>query len=551
VPSHLEQLWLRFVHGEDLSSAESAQLATYLGDRPATAKAFVEDRRLHGALRVFHELSMPQVRDRFVDSFQARQVLDLDGDRFSKSVDQKLSTRNIRRTKERRVSGAPWLTFLAGFGCAAALAFGLWRFSGPALHPLDEAANTRVASSRLPSFDPAGDLEDEATQPQHGGPGTTETGHGVTITRVSGRVSVVRGDTRVRARAGMSVADDNGVTTESGGEATLVYSDGTVIELGRGTVLRSVAKAPPESNSIFNRRVVIEKGWIHARVTPASESKIATVFHTDVASIRVTGTELSIAASSTKALVAIEHGSVEIMRSADGARVRLRDNQWVEVADDRPFVEKRVLGEIALVTGRLGPNEGERGGSHALNEAEVAIRDRLEAEGWRVKVFSDDEVSASDAVGKSLVIISSTVESVLIDPAFRDLAVPILCFEVWTFDDLGMTASGETNRHPGQTSVHIASSHPMAAGLAGVIRVSHAPFAMAWGAPALTAMIVATTADSAGRAVIFGYERGTAMYGTVAPARRVGFFLADDTATTITEDGWKLFDAAIRWSVSR
>jgi hypothetical protein len=143
------------------------------------------------------------------------------------------------------------------------------------------------------------------------------------------------------------------------------------------------------------------------------------------------------------------------------------------------------------------------------------------------------------------------VESVLVDPGFRDLAVPILSFEVWLFDDLGMTAAGETNRHPNQTSVRISESHPLAAGLTGVVRVSHAPFAMAWGAPALTAAVVATTADSGGRATIFAYEQGAAMYGTVAPSRRVGFFLADDTAATITEDGWKLFDAAIRWSVSR
>jgi len=37
----------------------------------------------------------------------------------------------------------------------------------------------------------------------------------------------------------------------------------------------------------------------------------------------------------------------------------------------------------------------------------------------------------------------------------------------------------------------------------------------------------------------------------VAPARRVGLFLTDDTAAGTTEAGWALFDAAVAWAIER
>ena len=58
------------------------------------------------------------------------------------------------------------------------------------------------------------------------------------------------------------------------------------------------------------------------------------------------------------------------------------------------------------------------------------------------------------------------------------------------------------------------------------------------------------TADSAERAVVFAYEAGDAMPGLTAPARRVFFFASAGAARELTADGWRLFDAAVRWIVS-
>jgi hypothetical protein len=61
------------------------------------------------------------------------------------------------------------------------------------------------------------------------------------------------------------------------------------------------------------------------------------------------------------------------------------------------------------------------------------------------------------------------------------------------------------------------------------------------------ARIVGTTDQWA----VFGYEAGAGMVGLTAPARRVGWFADRDTPEKLTADGWKLFEAAARWSTGR
>src|SRR5262249_23918269 len=50
------------------------------------------------------------------------------------------------------------------------------------------------------------------------------------------------------------------------------------------------------------------------------------------------------------------------------------------------------------------------------------------------------------------------------------------------------------------------------------------------------------------RIVVFGYEKGAAMFGLSAPARRVGLFLNDTTAAALASNGWRLFDAVVGWA---
>ena len=121
-------------------------------------------------------------------------------------------------------------------------------------------------------------------------------------------------------------------------------------------------------------------------------------------------------------------------------------------------------------------------------------------------------------------------------------------------DDLGMTgnAAADHDISFGQTQLQIINaSHPLAAGLSGTVTVTGAASIFSWGRPNANAANIATIVGDANKSAIFGYEKGAAMVGLTAPARRVGFFLENATAAELTGQGFALFDAAVRWVTGR
>jgi glucose/arabinose dehydrogenase len=190
-------------------------------------------------------------------------------------------------------------------------------------------------------------------------------------------------------------------------------------------------------------------------------------------------------------------------------------------------------------------------GSATLGAADEAVRIRLEEKGYAVLWDIPSVTTAAKADGKALLLISSTIRDVALGTRFRNVITPIVTWETHQFDDLGMTraAAGSFGVKPSQRRLDIARpAHPLAAGLSGRVAVTTAPAPFAWGKPAASAVVVARLTGEPDRAAIFGYERGTAMVGLTAPGRRVGLFLGDATAGSLTPRGWALFDAAVRWA---
>jgi hypothetical protein len=71
------------------------------------------------------------------------------------------------------------------------------------------------------------------------------------------------------------------------------------------------------------------------------------------------------------------------------------------------------------------------------------------------------------------------------------------------------------------------------------------------GKPGLGAVIIATVRGEPEKASIFAYEKGATMNGEfLAPARRVSFFLWQDTFDQMRPEGLALFKAAVLWAVS-
>jgi hypothetical protein len=192
--------------------------------------------------------------------------------------------------------------------------------------------------------------------------------------------------------------------------------------------------------------------------------------------------------------------------------------------------------------------------STTLVAGDAAVRTRLESLGYNVTVKDAPNAQGTDATGKALVLVSSTVTSGDVNTKFRAVTVPVVVWESGIFDDMGMTGtvSGtDFGTTTSQTQVNVVgSSHPMAAGLSGLVTTS-ASSTYSWGVPSSSAAKVATISGSTTRYAMFGYDVGAAMPGLAAPARRVGLFFSDSTPTSLTANGWTLFDASIRWASVR
>ncbi|AJZ63092.1 putative lipoprotein transmembrane [Paraburkholderia fungorum] len=193
-----------------------------------------------------------------------------------------------------------------------------------------------------------------------------------------------------------------------------------------------------------------------------------------------------------------------------------------------------------------------------LNGPSLAVDQKvaahLTARGYSVRML--DHAQPPEAVGDAnLVVISSTVSSKQVAGGWRYLAKPLLTWENDLLDDFAMTGKrhdvdfGEAEKERYLWLVN--APHPIAAGLpAGVTNVYVKQAAMSWGKPGLGATTIATLYGQPEKAAIFAYEKGATMdYESLAPARRVMFFLNNDTFGNLSPAGNSLFDAAVDWAL--
>jgi hypothetical protein len=188
----------------------------------------------------------------------------------------------------------------------------------------------------------------------------------------------------------------------------------------------------------------------------------------------------------------------------------------------------------------------------ALRPSDVALRERLTELGYGVFIKKGPEVLAAHADGAEMVFLSESTFSPTVDGRLNAVRTPVVSAEPALWDDLGMVGSGwqvDFGDEPGQTRLDIVyPAHPMAAGLSGTVTVASAPGKFLWGKPAATAVAIATIDDQPGKVAVFGYPTGVFMVSATAPGRRAGLFMGRDVPATLTADGWKLVDAAIRWA---
>lgn len=185
-----------------------------------------------------------------------------------------------------------------------------------------------------------------------------------------------------------------------------------------------------------------------------------------------------------------------------------------------------------------------------------AIRAHLEGLGYRVTIGSQYD-PVDKARGYDLVLLSSNIRSRDLLGAYRSIPVPVVTWESDLLDDMGMTGKTLDTDFGKAEKVHalwmVNAPHPLSGGQGpGIVNVYAKDAPMNWGKPGLGASTIATLPGEPGKAAIFGYEKGATMdYETIAPARRVMFFLDNETFGNLTPTGLQLLDAAVHWADNR
>lgn len=174
-------------------------------------------------------------------------------------------------------------------------------------------------------------------------------------------------------------------------------------------------------------------------------------------------------------------------------------------------------------------------------------------------VTGASETSPLDAaLNQDLIIISESVDALDIGTKYRHVAIPLITFENDLLGELDMTGL-KNGRDYGTDDEQrfiwlVNAPHPLAAGLAAGIQnvLNDEHCKMNWGKPGLGAVTIATLRGEPDKAAIFAYEKGATMNGEfLAPARRLSFFLWQDTFEQLRPEGLALFKAAVLWSVTR
>lgn len=185
---------------------------------------------------------------------------------------------------------------------------------------------------------------------------------------------------------------------------------------------------------------------------------------------------------------------------------------------------------------------------------QVTISEGIAAEGAT-------DGGSPDVCRYDLVLLSSTVRSNQFTAqrgfirTLRNMQVPLLTWENDLLDDLRYTGLqrdadfGELET--GHYAWMVRAPHPLSAGIpAGLTTWTEARQPAGWGRPGLGADIIMVWPGEADKSTLFAYERGATMdHAFLAPARRVFIGMDNNTFNHLTDNGRRLFDAAVSWAL--
>jgi hypothetical protein len=327
------------------------------------------------------------------------------------------------------------------------------------------------------------------------------------------------------------------------GASRLQLDDDLALEVRGGAVVRAVERDPGGA-----RRVVVDDGMVSVDALGNSAPSLVLVTPQAQVTVRAHRALLSVSADATR--VDLHDGTATVRRLSDGRSVELEARQSVEV-DDEAALAPRPLRAVLFVNGH-------QWGRHPTDLLDNALMRRLEGLGFAVNTVDELDLRAGHVAGSSLIVISPSVSQAMLakidELSLAAVEIPIICSRPSLFPAFSMAPAEQEFASNATRLLIIQSNHPLAAGFSGPLQVTRGPGPIGWGLPGPEAIRVAAFPDArkGDRAAVFAYDRGAVLVGGTqrAPARRIGFFLHPDIAPYITDAGWALLDAAVRWATA-
>jgi hypothetical protein len=202
------------------------------------------------------------------------------------------------------------------------------------------------------------------------------------------------------------------------------------------------------------------------------------------------------------------------------------------------------MGQGAVLVWGHGEHGAANGPPIALDVDLMAL---LTTKGLKVEMVRDAMAAATDATGKALVVISSSVDRALVLGKYKDVTVPAIVIKDGCFGPMGMGTDGVSGVGLSKLTI-LAAGDPLAAGLTGDVAVYTTTDRMIYSAPGPGAKKIASMVGNPAQLTIFAYDAGAMMVGGAkAAAKRLGFFIHRDT--DLNANGKKLFTAAVDWAL--
>ena len=219
--------------------------------------------------------------------------------------------------------------------------------------------------------------------------------------------------------------------------------------------------------------------------------------------------------------------------------------QWYE-GKDIQSIEYYQMEGIQKVPYTPDPKQILYIGRYSNND--VRMVNRLEQNGYTVFLMRDDIVTENDTTGMDLLYIANSVDTATIQSLFKMTPIPLMTAD-HQYPQLIDMATMPTEGYITRAVRIVDSTHVLAAGLSDYVLFASQAWRVQYAIPSQQAYSIGVHPNEPELSCIFAYEKGDTMLTIAAPAKRLGFFIGTQNFNVMREEGWKLFDTAIRWMI--